>query len=95
MNIDPSKVIDAIDALKAAADALLAVHPCDSECQYAKDVGMQGYSCSNGCMYDSPDAPKSDEAKLAARCIESASALQASVQIAGQAHRTFHATGVH
>lgn len=61
MNIDPSKVIDAIDVLKAAADALHA-------------------SASH---------------EIAARCIESASALQASVQIAGQMHRTFHATGVH
>lgn len=32
-------------------------------------------------------------AMLAAKCIESAAALQASVQIAGLTHRTFHATG--
>jgi uncharacterized protein YukE len=56
MQVSPDKIIDAIAALKAAADAL----------------------------HD-----------IAARCIESASALQASVQIAGQTHRTFHATGVH
>jgi hypothetical protein len=95
MQVSSDKVIDAIAALKAAADALLAKHPCDTECQYARDVGMQGHSCSNGCMYDSPDAPKTDDAKLAARCLESAAALQASVQIAGQTHRTFHVTGVH
>jgi hypothetical protein len=61
MQVNPEKVIDAIDALKAAADALHA-----------------------SASHD-----------IAARCIESASALQASVQIAGQTHRTFHATGVH
>jgi len=60
MEINPQKVIDAINALKAAADAMLA-----------------------------------DQAHVltAAQCIEAASALQASVQIAGV--RTFHVTGVH
>jgi hypothetical protein len=53
--------MDAIAALKAAADAL----------------------------HDSPAH------QIAAQCLESAAALQASVQIAGQMHRTFHATGVH
>lgn len=61
MNISSDKIIDAIAALKAAADAL---H--DSQAH-----------------------------EVAARCIESASALQASVQTAGQMHRTFHVTGMH
>jgi hypothetical protein len=61
MQVSSDKLIDAIAALKAAADAL----------------------------HDSPAH------EIAARCLESAAALQASVQIAGQTHRTFHVTGVH
>lgn len=26
--------------------------PCKDRCQYAHDIGMQEYSCRNGCMYD-------------------------------------------
>lgn len=61
MNIDPNKVIDAIAALKAAADAMIL-----------------------GTM---------EPEKIATECLEAAAALQASVQIAGVTHRTFHTTG--
>lgn len=66
MNIDPKKVMDAIDALKAAADELIL----------AKSV-----------------RPEDKNAAVALQCISSAAALQASVQIAGLTHRTFHTVG--
>lgn len=66
MNIDPNKVIDAIAALKDAAEALL-IPP------HELDIGKLG--------------------KIAGECIKSAAALQASCQIAGLTHRTFHTVG--
>lgn len=33
-----------------------AGHPCAERCQYAHDIGMPEHYCSNGCMYDRPEA---------------------------------------
>lgn len=103
MNIDPNKVIDAIAALKQAADVLLGLcDTCHGDGRIC--VGTSGLE-SDG---DSPlletcpecsgeplqlNEPTVADQLLAAKCIESAAALQASVQIAGLTHRTFHATG--
>ncbi|MFM0638048.1 hypothetical protein PQQ63_15205 [Paraburkholderia metrosideri] len=66
MNIDPNKVIEAIAALKAAADELIL-----SRSIRADDQNLA----------------------IALQCIACAAALQASCQIAGLTHRTFHTVG--
>lgn len=66
MNIDPTKVIEAIAALKGASEALM--FPVES---LNSGVAQQ----------------------KAVECLAAAAALQASVQISGLTHRTFHSTG--
>jgi hypothetical protein len=95
MNVSLDKVIDAIAALKAAADALLSV-----------PHGVEYDKCSRGdhrahagpCIGGESrwiEGEQIETGTLAAECLKAASALQESVQIAGQTHRTFHVTGVH
>jgi hypothetical protein len=95
MQINPEKVIQAIAALKAASDALLK-----SRCQMCSGHGMVG-----GPSYYAPDeggeacpvCVANDYANATAdssvKCLQAAAALQASVQIAGVSHRTFHTVG--
>jgi hypothetical protein len=95
MQVSPEKIIDAIDALKAAADALLSV-PHGAE--YDKCSRGEHRAHAGPCIGGESrwlEGEKIETGPLAAECLKAASALQASVQIAGQTHRTFHATGVH
>jgi len=54
--LDDEKLWDALDTalhLKKMADES---HPCDTGCQYSKDIGMwPEYSCGNGCIYDTKE----------------------------------------